>query len=97
MTTITGDTITAYRAHRRKDTPAPTIATVNRELIWVKHMFTLAMRAGKLLTKPHIPMLKENNVRQGFFEPDQIEEVLAKLPADLRAPIKFAFLSGLAR
>jgi integrase len=94
MATITSDTVTAYRAHRRKDKPVPTVATVNRELAWVKQMFTLATRAGKLMTKPHIEMLKENNARQGFFEVDQMAEVLARLPADLRPPIEFAFLTG---
>ena len=54
-------------------------------------MFTLAMRAGKLMTKPHVAMLKENNARQGFFEPDQIAAVLRHLPDDLRAPVEFAF------
>ena len=93
MATITSDTVTAYIAHREGQ-PVPTIATVNRELAWVKQMFTLATRAGKLMTKPHIEMLKENNARQGFFEPDQMAEVLAKLPADLRPPIEFAFLTG---
>jgi integrase len=57
-------------------------------------MFTLAVRAGKLMTKPHVQMLKENNARQGFFEPDQMAEILAQLPADLRPPIEFAFLTG---
>ncbi len=32
-------------------------ATVNRELAWLKHMFSLAVRAGKLMTKPHIVLL----------------------------------------
>jgi len=48
-----------------------------------KQMFTLAVRSGKLMTKPHIEMLKESNARQGVFEPDQMAEVLARLPADL--------------
>ena len=32
--------------------------------------------------------------RQGFLEDDQMVEVLKQLPSDLRAPIKFAFLTG---
>ena len=69
---------------------------MNRELTWLKQMFTLAARAGKLMTKPYIPMLRENNARQGFFKPDQMAEVLAKLPDDLRAPIEFTFVYRLA-
>jgi len=57
-------------------------------------MFALARRAGKLMTGPHIDMLKENNARQGFFEPDQMGEVLAQLPEELRPPVEFVFLTG---
>lgn len=94
MVTVTSDTVTAYIAHRKKDKPAPTNATINRELAWLKQMFTIANRSGKLMTKPHIQMLKENNARQGFFEPDQMAEVLAQLPHDLRPAIELAFLTG---
>src|SRR5262249_41732911 len=94
MITITSDTVTAYIAHRKKGKPTPANETITRELAWLKQMFTLAVRAGKLMTKPHVEMLKEHNARQGFFEPDQMAEVLAQLPADLRPPIEFAFLTG---
>jgi integrase len=85
------------RAARRwqvRDTPRPANATINRELAWRKQMFTPATRSGKLMTKPHIEMLKENNARQGFFEPDLMADALAQLPADLRLPIEFAFRTG---
>jgi hypothetical protein len=36
-------------------------------------MFTLAIDAGKLMTRPKIKLLTENNVRQGFLEPDEIK------------------------
>jgi hypothetical protein len=42
-------------------------AEINRELTALKRMFNLAIQAGKLLQKPHIPLLKEDNVRVGFF------------------------------
>jgi hypothetical protein len=41
---------------------------INRELAALKRMFNLALRAEKITRKPHIDMLEENNVRQGFFE-----------------------------
>jgi integrase len=93
MATITSATVTAYRAHRNQQTPKPALATVNRELAWLKQMFTLAVDAGLLMTKPKIKPA-EHNARQGFFEPDQIATVLTKLPEDLRAPVEFAFLTG---
>lgn len=53
-------------------------------------MFTLAVHAGKLHGKPHIPMLTENNVRRGFFEPEQFAAVKAKLPTSLQPVVTFA-------
>jgi hypothetical protein len=38
---------------------------INRELTVLKRMFSLAVQAGKLVKKPHFPMLRENNVRAG--------------------------------
>ena len=38
-------------------------AEINRELTALKRMFNLAIQAGKLIQKPHIPFLKEHNVR----------------------------------
>jgi hypothetical protein len=72
-------------------------ATINRELAWLKHMFNLAIRAGKLMTKPHIVLLREANARQGFFEPEQYQAVLSRLPEDLRPVVQFAYLPRFPR
>ena len=69
-------------------------AEINRETALLKRMFVLAMQAGKLLYRPHIPMLRENNVRTGFFEPEQYASVLAHLNEDVRPVIEFAYLTG---
>jgi len=69
-------------------------ATINRELAALKRMFVLAMQAGKLTQRPHIPMLAEDNVRTGFFEREQYEAVLAKLPEELRPVVTFAYVTG---
>ncbi len=47
---------------------------INRELTILKRIFSLAMQAGKLLHKPHIPLLREDNARTGFFEPDAVRQ-----------------------
>ena len=67
---------------------------INRELTVLKRMFTLAMQAGKILHRPHIPMLAEDNVRTGFFEREQFESVRSHLPADLQPVITFAYITG---
>lgn len=67
---------------------------INRELTTLKRMFSLAMEAAKLLHKPYIPMLKENNVRTGFFERAPFEAVRAHLPANLRGLVTFAYITG---
>ena len=46
-----------------------------------------AIRGGKLLHKPHIPMLKEASARKGFFEREQFEALRAQLPEHVRPAI----------
>lgn len=69
-------------------------AEINRELAVLRRAFSLAYKGGKLLHKPHIPMLQENNVRKGFFEREQFEEVRKMLPADLQPVVTFAYCTG---
>jgi integrase len=57
-------------------------------------MFTLAIQAGKLRDKPYIPMLREDNVRRGFFEAAHFESVRARLPAALQGVATFAYITG---
>jgi len=67
---------------------------VNRELTTLKRMFSLSVQAGKLRFKPHIPMLRENNVRSGFFEPEQYLAILKHLPESFRPVVTFAYVTG---
>ncbi|MBN2321241.1 MAG: tyrosine-type recombinase/integrase [Acidobacteria bacterium] len=78
---------------KRKEEGA-TNAGINRELAAIKRAFSLAIQAGKIAAKPYIPMLKENNVRKGFFERHQLASVLKHLKEYNRAPAIFAFLTG---
>ena len=43
---------------------------------------------------PHIPMLKEDNVRQGFFEDAQVEAAIAQLPDALQPVVRLAAIMG---
>ncbi len=69
-------------------------ATINRELAALKRMYNMAITAGKLLHRPHIPMLREDNTRTGFFERHQFESVRAQLPAELRGLVTLAYTFG---
>jgi integrase len=67
---------------------------INRELQILKRILSLAVEEGKIPSRPKITMLKENNVRQGFFEAHEYESVLAHLPEELRGVIAFAYITG---
>jgi hypothetical protein len=66
----------AYAATRRRENAEP--STVNRELAKLKRMFSLAVQSERLQHRPYIPLLKENNVRHGFFEAEAFDVVLKK-------------------
>jgi hypothetical protein len=89
---ITTADINKFIADRQ--TAQATNGEINRELAAIKRAFTLGIRGGKLLTKPYIPMLKENNVRKGFFEREAFEAVRNALPEDLRGMVTFAHITG---
>ena len=89
---ISTDRILAYVRQRQEQEAAN--ATINRELAALKRMFRLGERAGKVVRRPSIDMLQENNARTGFFERDEFDAVLAHLPADLKAVFEVAYITG---
>lgn len=95
MAAITTDAVRAYTT-QRLDAGAKH-ATVNRELAVLKRAFRLAEQSGAVLHRPHIPMLKENNVRQGFFERQDFEDVRAALPDYMQGPITLMYWTGWRR
>jgi hypothetical protein len=86
---ITTADVQAYIAHRQGE--GASNGTINRELAALKRMYNLALRAEKIVKKPYIPHLEEDNARQGFFERWEFETVLARLPEYLRPLITFAY------
>jgi len=84
--------ISSYKAIRQGDGLAN--GSINRELAALKRMFNIALEHGSIIRKPHIEMLAENNVRQGFFEWPDFESVRTQLPEYLRGPMTFAYLTG---
>ena len=93
-TDITTATIKAYVENRMEADLSN--ASINRELAALKRMFHLAAQCTppKVNLIPYIPMLKESNVRKGFFEHGEYLAVKAALPEELRPIITFAYHSG---
>src|SRR5262249_14923412 len=63
---LKGDSIKRFIAQRQTEGAAN--ATINRELAFLKRAYNLGIEAEKIVRKPYVPMLKEDNVRSGFFE-----------------------------
>ena len=90
---ITANRIVDYASRRLADGMKP--ASVNRELAALRRMFSLAVKAGKLASRPPISMLDESgNAREGFMEPADFEAVRTHLPGDLADVATFAYLTG---
>ena len=95
---ITTDRVRKYIAKRqgeitRRGKPTAN-ASINRELSALKHAFSLAIQAGKLFHRPHIPMLEENNARQGFLDRGGFLALRNEFPDYLKDPVSFLYLSG---
>lgn len=69
-------------------------ATINRETQLLGQAFRLAQTRRWVNRVPHIRKLPERNVRQGFFEPEEIEAVVTNLPLYLKDFVLFAYLTG---
>lgn len=92
--TITTAQLNSYILSRQVDNPTPSTGTINRELEAIRRAFKFAEKGRKLLASPHIPMLRENNVRQGFFTREEVERLCSHLKPPLNSFVKFAFLTG---
>jgi len=92
MAIMTTADINDYIAQRQEQGAAN--ATINRELSALKRAYTLLIRGGQLISKPHIPKLQEDNVRQGFFERESFDLMRAHLPSVLRPVVTIAYLLG---
>ena len=72
-------------------------ATVNRELAALRKAFRLAVRQRLIVEAPAITLLEENNIRQGFVEPRELEVVIEDLPEYLQDFTRFAYVSAWRR
>jgi integrase len=91
---ITAAQILKYVAARQAADPAPANATINRELAALKRMFRLGQRTWTGLLVPHIHLLREHNVRTGFFEREAFDAVHRHLPPYAQPVALFAYVTG---
>jgi integrase len=89
---ITNDRIASYVAYRQGEKAAA--ATINRELAALKRAFALAEETRKVLSRPRVSMLREDNRRKGFFEADEYRAVLGNLREELKPVIQTAYITG---
>jgi len=71
-------------------------ATINRELAALKRMLNLGAQQTppQVDRVPYIPLLKENNVRKGFFEHGDYLALRDALPSYLKPFVTFAYKVG---
>jgi integrase len=81
-----------HRRSRREQGAAN--ATVNRELAFLKRAFNLGIQPEKIVRKPYIPQLKEDNVRTGFFEYGEFVAVRGACPDYFKPVVTFAYYTG---
>ena len=90
---ITYDRVSKYITQRLAE-PRSSRGTVHKELAALGRMLTLAVHAERLHSKPHLPTLKLDNVRKGFFTDEEVALVLAKLPDWYAPAIEFTWRTG---
>jgi integrase len=83
-----------YIADRQKQGAAR--ATINRELAIIKRAFRLAAQSDPpLVTRvPHVPTLRENNVRKGFLDHEDYRRLRDALPEPLRPLLVVGYHTG---
>jgi integrase len=91
---VTTDRVREYISRRQQG--GLSNASINRELAALKRIFNLASQCTppKVTLVPYIPMLKESNIRKGFFEPGEYVALRDALPNELKPVIVFAYHTG---
>lgn len=92
---VTSDRVGRYVDSRLEAKARP--ATINRELAILSRMYSLGIKARKVLEKPNIPKLTENNRRTGFVgsaERDRLASACAREGLWMRAWFECAVTLG---
>jgi integrase len=72
-------------------------ASINRKLVTIKRAYPLAIQKHIVSDRPHISLLEEDNVRQGFFEREQYDTIRKHLPGWVQPVADFAYVTGWRR
>ncbi len=80
----------AFQAYRREQGAKP--STVNYEVAVLRRGFRLGR--NKVPARPDFVMQEVDNVRKGFFEPEQYRAVVEHLPAYLKPVAQVAYITG---
>lgn len=93
---VTRDMVEAYLDGRRKEVA---VATANRELAGVKHIFSWAVNKGRMEKNPlqHLKQEKEDNVRDEILEPAQFDSLQQHSPDHLRPINLVAYQTAMRR
>jgi integrase len=89
---VTTDRVTAFIRQRQEDGAAN--STIMRDIACLKRMFSLAVQAGRLPSKPYIPSVDVQNVREGFFTPEELTRIVAQIREPLKPVVRFLALTG---
>ncbi len=75
------------------------VATVNRELACLKHMFNKAIEWGKAEANPvrRVKLFKENNVRTRYLEKEEIKKLIDNASAHLKPILVVALNTGMRK